>query len=126
MAAAPTSLDVLATRIETGRFFCAGIVAAESGGEFLGIGREIAAAAPLGMAQHREEPAGDIDKVLVALGGFLQDRQAPVCWRWPHHPGECRHLAELHRVDVFEGVEIDDHAALALRDLAIDNSAPIA
>src|ERR1700687_5920018 len=40
--------------------------------------------------------------------------------------GQGRHLAEPGGVEVFERVEIDDHAVLALRDLARQQPMPIA
>jgi hypothetical protein len=78
---------------------------------------DITPTAALRMAEHDEKAARDVDDLQVVLIRFLQDRQSAVFRREADHARQGRDLPELDRVEVFERVEVDDHAMLALGDL---------
>jgi hypothetical protein len=79
------------------------------------------------MAKHDEEAARDVYDPRTPLPvGFLQDRQIAVSRCEGSHAGQGWDLAELHGIDVFERVEIDDHAFLALRDFVRHEPVPVA
>ena len=56
------------------------------------VGTNITAATTLGMAQHHEEAASDVNNLQVVLICFLQDRQIAVFWREGDHAGQGRDL----------------------------------
>src|ERR1700730_15755793 len=91
------------------------------------VGGDVSAAAALGVAQHYEQPAGDIDHGRSELFmSLFQDRQIAVFLGEAHHAGQGVDLTGLGGIDVFERVEIDDHALLALRDLVRGQPVPVA
>src|SRR5216683_2792041 len=123
VAAAPTTLDLVrALREQLGVFrpLCV------DAGHLVGIGGEITAATSLGVTQHCEERAGNVDAADAARVGLFErlrpGRRAAI----GKHAGQGRLLAELDGVDVFEVVEVGDHAALAFRDLFGSEAVPIA
>ena len=64
------------------------------------VGTNITAATTLGMAQHHEEAASDVNNLQIVLICFLQDRQIAVFRREGDHAGQGRDLPEPDRVDV--------------------------
>src|SRR6516164_1516339 len=107
MAATPASLDVFDAFVQPDVFGAFLIDAAH----LRSIGGDVTTAAALGMTQHDEKAAGDVDVPLPPffLGGLLQDRQIVVFRRGCDHACQGWDLTELDRVDVLECVEIDDH-----------------
>ena len=112
----PSSFDVFDAFEQLGRFGTA-VSLADCGYQAVAVGRDIAPTAAFGMAEHDEEAARDVDDLQMILVCFLQDRQIAIFRREGDHAGQGWNLTELDRVDVFERVEVDDHAMLALRDL---------
>ena len=78
------------------------------------------------MAEHDEETARDVDDPRAPFRGFCQDRQVAVFRCESSHAGQGWDLTELDRIDVFERVEINDHAILALRDFMGLQPVPVA
>src|SRR6267142_3076618 len=117
MAAAPASFDVFDAFEQLGGFGTA-VSLANCGYQAVAVCRDIAPTAAFGMAEHDEEAARDVDDLQMILVCFLQDRQIAVFRCGADHAGQGWNLTELDRVDVFERIEIDDHAILAFRDLS--------
>src|ERR1700730_3101183 len=124
MAAAPASFDVFDAFEQLGGFGTA-VSLANCGDQAVAVGRDIAPTAAFGMAEHDEEAARDVDDLQMIVVCFLQDRQIAVFRRGCNHAGQGWNLTELDRVDVFEGIEVDDHAMLALRNLFRQKAVPI-
>src|SRR6516162_1735514 len=124
-AAAPTSFDVFDAVEQLGGLGTA-VSRADCGYQVVSVGRDIAPAAALGMAEHDKEPARDIDDLQMILVCFLQDRQIAVSRREGDHAGQGWSLAELDRAEVLECVEVEDHASLALGDLFRQEAVPVA
>src|SRR6266446_9832792 len=122
-AAAPATLDIFDALEQAGVLLPGAVDAAH----LQSVGGDVSAAAALGMTQHDEQPAGDIDHgrsmLLVSL---FQDRRIAVFRGEGHYAGQGVDLTELGGIDVFERVEIDDDALLALRDLVRGQPAPVA
>ena len=78
------------------------------------------------MAQHDKETTRDVDDVPPVLLYLFEDRQIAVLRRGRDHAGQGWGLTEFDRVDVFERVEVDDHARLAFRYLSRQKTVPVA
>src|SRR6516164_2829994 len=124
MAAAPPSLDVFDAFEQLGGSGALSVDAAH----LRSVGGDVTAAAALGMAEHDEEATRDVDELMAPLFfvGLLQDRQIAVFRREGDHVGQGWGLTKPDRVDVFERVEVDDHAMLTLRDLFRQKAVPVA
>ena len=84
MAAAPASFDVFDAFEQlggSGAFFV-------DAAHLRSVSGDVTAAAALGMAQHDEKAARDVDDLQVVLICFLQDRQIAVFRREADHAGQ--------------------------------------
>ena len=89
------------------------------------VGRNITAATTLGMAQHHEEAASDVNNLQVGLICFFRigrSRSFGARVTMPAKVGICPNLTGSM---LLERVEINDHATLALRDLFRPETAPV-
>src|SRR3984893_11413952 len=77
MAAAPASFDVFDAFEQLGGFGTA-VSLADCGYQAIAVGRDIAPTAALGMTEHDEETARDIDDLQIILVCFLHDWQIAV------------------------------------------------
>src|SRR5260370_15836155 len=122
MAAAPASFDVFDAFEQLGGSSALSVYATH----LSSVGGDIAPTTALWMAQHGEKATRDVDDLEILLICFFQDGHIAEFRRQSEHAGEGWNLTELCRVDVLEGVEVDDYATLALRDLLRQKAVPVA
>src|SRR5271163_650134 len=123
VTAAPASFDVFDAVEQSGVFTALRIDSIH----LCGVGGDVTAATSLRMAEHGEECTDNVDDLLAPLGcSLLQARYVSLFGSQADHTGEGRHLAEPGWIEVFECVEVDDHAVLALGDLGRQKTVPVA